>query len=194
MSVSKTFLRDEESCRRAVEFYLSPSKPTASQVAELLKTTEQNINAVLNERLSKKERLSENALRYSRSKMGDKNPMLGKTGETHHNFKGDLFCDPEGYVLVLRPKWYTNRVANHVYQHSVVMCDLLGMSGIPAGMHVHHIDGVKTNNDPSNLALVTASGHRRIHARSPLKRLSLWELHRSGTSKLKPTTPTLPTG
>lgn len=29
--------------------------------------------------------------------------------------------------------------------------------------HVHHIDGVKTNNDENNLALMTKSGHSRLH-------------------------------
>lgn len=29
--------------------------------------------------------------------------------------------------------------------------------------HVHHIDGVKTNNSENNLALMTKSGHARIH-------------------------------
>lgn len=28
---------------------------------------------------------------------------------------------------------------------------------------VHHIDGIKTNNDENNLALVTRSGHTRLH-------------------------------
>ena len=133
----------------------------------------------------------EHALRYSRSKVGEKNPMRGKIKELHHNFKGDLYCDPNGYVLVLRPDWFTGRTSKHIYKHSVVMCELLGISGIPEGIEIHHIDGDKTNNEPSNLALVTSGGHRRLHARSPLKRLSLWELHRSGTSKLRPTTPTL---
>lgn len=33
---------------------------------------------------------------------------------------------------------------------------------------VHHIDGDKTNNEDSNLALVTRSGHQRLHQRERL--------------------------
>jgi hypothetical protein len=190
MSVSKAFLRDEESCRKVVELYLSEAKPIVKEVAAALKTTEHNVQAALQKMLPKETLVAEQALRYSRSKDGDKNPMKGKKGSSHHNFKGDLTCDPDGYVLVLRPEWMTGRTGKHVYKHTVVMCELLNTPSIPEGMHVHHIDGDKTNNDPSNLALVTSAGHRRLHARSPLRRLSLWELHRSGTSKSRPTTPT----
>lgn len=34
---------------------------------------------------------------------------------------------------------------------------------IPEGMQIHHIDGNKTNNDISNLQLVTPLEHSRIH-------------------------------
>lgn len=34
----------------------------------------------------------------------------------------------------------------------------------PAGMHVHHVDGNKFNNDPSNLVVITPMEHKRLHA------------------------------
>jgi len=39
------------------------------------------------------------------------------------------------------------------------------------GYEVHHRDGDKTNNRPSNLSVVKRSTHRKIHA----KRRSLWD-------------------
>jgi hypothetical protein len=136
----------------------------------------------------------EQALRYSRSKIGPQNPMSGKTGSLHHNHKGRLFCDPHGYILVLKPDWYTGRLlSKHVYEHQVVMARMLGLTEVPENMVVHHIDEDRANNSPNNLALVTPEAHRSLHARSPLRKLSLWELHRSGTSKSKPTTAMSPT-
>jgi hypothetical protein len=195
LSVSKAALSDKTLCAAVVSRYLSLDKPLASEVAEELKTTEHNVQAVLKQELSTQQWKEERALRWSRAKVGQKNPMSGKTAEKHHNFKGRLTCDPDGYILVLKPHWYMGRAdSKHVYEHQVIMAQMLGLSEVPEGMCVHHIDEDKTNNDPNNLALVTAEGHQRLHGRSPLRRLSLWELHRSGTSRLKPTTAMSHTG
>lgn len=37
----------------------------------------------------------------------------------------------------------------------------------PEGYHVHHVDGDKSNNDISNLALLEASEHTRLHMSTP---------------------------
>lgn len=34
---------------------------------------------------------------------------------------------------------------------------------IPKGYHVHHVDGDETNDRPSNLQLLTAADHNRVH-------------------------------
>lgn len=194
MSISKRDLANEELCQRMVDMYLSEEKPTIQEVATSTSVTFHTAQAAISRALSKDKLKEEQALRYSRSKLGKKNPMAGRSRDLHHSYKGRLFCDPYGYVLVLKPDWYTGRQGSkHIYEHSVVMAQMLGLTEVPEGLVVHHIDENRANNHPDNLALVTAEAHRTLHARSPLRRLSLWELHRSGTSKLKPTTATLPT-
>jgi hypothetical protein len=42
------------------------------------------------------------------------------------------------------------------YEHRVV-------AGAPDGMHVHHLDGNVTNNDPANLSTLTHSEHSKLH-------------------------------
>jgi len=195
VSISKRDLADAGLCQKAVELYLSPEKPTLKQVASALSISFHTAQEMMKRGLSKEPLKEEKARRYSRSRTGTKNPMKGKTGELHHNHLGRLFCDPHGYVLILKPNWYTGRPeSKHVYEHQAVMAQMLGLTEVPSGMDVHHIDEDRTNNHPDNLALVTPAAHRILHARSPLRKLSLWELHRSGTSKSKPTTAMSPTG
>lgn len=49
------------------------------------------------------------------------------------------------------------------YEHRVVV-------GNPAGMHVHHIDRDKSNNNPSNLQVIDATQHGHTHARRVRRR------------------------
>lgn len=99
----------------------------------------------------------------SEQKIGDGNPMYRKFGETHPNYK-ELVSDGKGYIMILKPDWYTGRPGcKHIYYHHYVMCMYLGISEIPSGMVVHHIDFDKTNNDIKNLALMTNEGHMKLH-------------------------------
>lgn len=101
---------------------------------------------------------------YSDSKKGDLNPMKKMTGEDHPRYIG-IVDDGNGYDMIKKPEWYTGRHgSDYVFYHSVVMCEALGLTEIPKGFVVHHIDGNKKNNDISNLALVTISGHSKIHS------------------------------
>jgi len=52
--------------------------------------------------------------------------------------------------------------------HRMVARDILGKS---EGFDVHHLDGNKRNNHPSNLECISASEHARIHNRESLRHL-----------------------
>lgn len=100
---------------------------------------------------------------YSLSKKGKKNPMKDKKRELHHNYKG-VVEDGRGYLMVLKPEWYTGRKkSKHVFLHHVIICEALELTEIPKGFCVHHIDGNKKNNDISNLCLLSISGHTKLH-------------------------------
>lgn len=100
---------------------------------------------------------------YRKSKQGDKNPMFNKFRESHHNYIGDV-SDGKGYLMRLKPDWYTGRKGcKHVFSHHVVVCEHLGMTQIPRGWCVHHCDENPHNNDFDNLVLLTMSDHRKLH-------------------------------
>ena len=68
------------------------------------------------------------------------------------------------YVRVPAPLWYTGRVSrNSVQEHISVACQAAGITCLPAGHHVHHIDCNKSNNNPSNLIIVSPGVHSKIH-------------------------------
>lgn len=100
---------------------------------------------------------------YRLSKTGPLNPMWGKTLEKHHKYKGDV-SDGKGYLMRVKPSWYTGRKGSkHVFVHHIVMCDTLGLTEIPSGFCVHHIDHDPTNNNPNNLCLLSVPAHTRLH-------------------------------
>ena len=101
---------------------------------------------------------------YRRSKLGDLNPMKGKFGDQHHGYVG-IVSDNKGYLLVLRPDWYTGRKnSKHVFQHSVVVCEAMGLTEIPKGFCVHHCDHNPMNNDFDNLVLLSLEEHNALHS------------------------------
>lgn len=64
----------------------------------------------------------------------------------------------EGFLFKDHPRYSTGGI----YGHIPVMENKIGRS-LQSGEYVHHIDGDKSNNDPSNLQLVTQSEHAKIH-------------------------------
>lgn len=118
----------------------------------------------IHDNLEKTEIAQLKKIRYSLSKLADKNPMLGQYKEAHHNYKGGCLTK-SGYKVVLKPTWYTSRKSQkHVFEHHVVVCENLGLTEIPRGYNVHHCNGNKLDNKFTNLVLISAAAHTRLHA------------------------------
>lgn len=66
--------------------------------------------------------------------------------------KGCKVKQQSGYVRVFAPDYKT-----FDYEHRLV-------TNCPAGYIVHHVDGDKANNNPSNLEIMTQSEHIKLHA------------------------------
>ncbi len=152
------------SLRRRIDSLLRTTDLTLEQIAETLEIGYKPVYNRFHAIFDKAERLERKSKSYARSKQGELNPMFGKCGEQHHSFVGDV-SDNKGYLMVLKPTWYTGRRnSKHVFKHSVVMCEHLGITEIPAGYAVHHIDHNPLNNDISNLVMLTNGDHSRLHA------------------------------
>ena len=130
-----------------------------------LKLANYIVQDILKSEFSEEYRNNRKAAMYRASKLGDKNPMKGCTGSNHPNWKGGIVDDGNGYQMVIKPKWYTGRKgSDYVFYHSAVMCEAIGITEVPKGFVIHHIDRNPKNNSIDNLALVTVSGHGRLHS------------------------------
>lgn len=69
-----------------------------------------------------------------------------------------------GYMRTLKPSWYTGRPGRiHDYAHRIALAQAQGMTELPAGHIVHHIDGDKTNNAVGNLVNLPRADHVALH-------------------------------
>lgn len=135
-----------------------------TEISKRLSVPYKKVSKYITDNYTQEQRTSRNALSYRRSKLGDNNPMLGKFGKDHHNYKG-LVSDNKGYLMVLKPDWYTGRRrSKHVFAHHVSICEELGISEIPKGWCVHHCDENTYNNTFDNLVLLSVSDHARLHS------------------------------
>jgi hypothetical protein len=119
-------------------------------------------------------------LRYRASKLGANNPMKGRYKKLHPNWlDAERVSDRKGYYRVRAPDWYTGRVwQGYVDEHVIAYCKSRGITEVPSGFVVHHLDMDKKNNEPSNLVMLTNSDHLLLHAwinRAIVQRLSKLE-------------------
>ena len=82
--------------------------------------------------------------------------MAGSSGESRR------YVDSNGYVRVIDVDGICGRKNALVLEHRLVMARKIGRK-LTKGEFVHHIDGNRSNNDPSNLELVTADEHFKNH-------------------------------
>lgn len=88
------------------------------------------------------------------------------------NWKGGRNVRKSGYVEIRIPGHPNTNKRGYIYEHQYVMEQHIGRYLLP-GEVIHHIDGNKSNNDISNLMLLTNSEHIKLHAilRSSAKRM-----------------------
>lgn len=88
-------------------------------------------------------------------------------GDQAANWKGGVRQDRER-VMVLQPESPMATSRGYVYRYRLIASAALGRALRPNEI-VHHIDGDESNDDPSNLIVMTQSDHARLFdARKPV--------------------------
>lgn len=136
---------------------------TQQQIADRLGIPWKRVFKYIKSNYSSEFRKARKSETYRLSKLGSKNPMKGVFGSQHHNYVGEV-SDNKGYMMVLKPEWYTGRKkSKYVFVHHVVVCEALGLTQIERGMCVHHCDFNPLNNSFDNLVLLSMSEHTALH-------------------------------
>ena len=92
------------------------------------------------------------------------NWMKGKTGKACWNWKGGKIL-VQGRVYIYAPGHPNARLnKNYISRARLVMSKKVGRALLP-NEHVHHINGIKTDDNPRNLVILTNQGHKKLHAK-----------------------------
>jgi hypothetical protein len=75
---------------------------------------------------------------------------------------GREYTGKDGYVYIKVSSENDSDYGNYIVKHRYVMGQALGRK-LERQEHVHHIDGDKTNNDLSNLLLLTGIQHNKLN-------------------------------
>lgn len=87
---------------------------------------------------------------------------IKRLGDKAKNWQGGRQTTTRGYIYIYKPDHPHTTVRGCVMEHRLVMEEKIGRYLEP-GEVVHHIDGNKMNNDPSNLELKSNSQHISDH-------------------------------
>lgn len=168
MSVNLKALQDRKIVAQVVSLYTKDFL-TMVQVVSRTGLTIHTVSAILRQELTAEQHKARRSANHSRSKDGKNNPMWGIRRER-----------------LVRIGRYLKRWNGRDYtpEHRRIVMEALGLTTLPSGWEVHHINGDPLDNSLDNLALVTTRGHQILH-RQGLSKLYQWEKEQFGTSLLK---------
>jgi len=87
---------------------------------------------------------------------------MSRYGPDNNNWRGGRSMTSHGYVLLRLPGHPLADVRGYVYEHRIVASQAIGRWVLPAE-DVHHMNGVRSDNRPENLEVLTKPEHRYEH-------------------------------
>lgn len=75
-----------------------------------------------------------------------------ESGSANSNWRGGRTRHKRGYIMVWAPEHPRSGNGSYVFEHILVMEEMLGRPLLP-GENVHHLNGIKDDNRPENLEL-----------------------------------------
>jgi len=89
-------------------------------------------------------------------------PSCWKLGRKPNNWKGGRYKTPKGYMVVHGPGHPRANQVGQVSEHILVAEKLLGR---PIGVDeaIHHLNGIRDDNRPENLRVMSSLEHKKLH-------------------------------
>lgn len=91
-----------------------------------------------------------------------RNGRFSKRGPEAVAWKGGRYKSTRGYIYIYRPKHPLANSDGHVLEHRLVAEETIGRF-LTRKEQVHHINGIRDDNRPENLVVLTASAHAKEH-------------------------------
>jgi len=109
---------------------------------------------------------------------GENNGMYKKIGNDHPRWKGGIFIDNRGYILIRNSNRQNSHKNGFIYQHRLIYENYLSILFdeevfIPQEYEIHHINEIKSDNRLINLELLTKQEHRTKHEKIMSNRICL---------------------
>jgi hypothetical protein len=146
-----------------VKYIYENTQLTLQKIADASRSSYKIVWKFVAENYTKEYRDIRKKQNYRNSKLGANNPSFGRYGKDSRRYIGEI-SDGKGYLIHLRPAWFTGRTGSkHIFVHHLVYCEANGLTEMPEGYVIHHIDLDPTNNDIENLQLMTPSDHTKLH-------------------------------
>lgn len=82
--------------------------------------------------------------------------------ENNANWKGGKIVNSKGYVELYMPGHRLATKRKYVLEHRLVW-EESNNKRLPKGWEVHHLNGMRDDNRPENLAAMTKAAHSRLH-------------------------------
>lgn len=97
------------------------------------------------------------------------NMISAHKGRRSFNWKGGKHKNVQGYIQLWMPDHPNSTKKGYVLEHRLIMSGLIGRP-IDPSEDVHHINGIKDDNTPSNLQLIKKTEHTILHHKGIKKR------------------------
>lgn len=73
-----------------------------------------------------------------------------------------------GYIQLFIPEHPNARGDGYVFEHTWIVAKAMNKP-VPEGSHIHHVNGVKSDNSPGNLVVCSDQYHKLLHYRQRAK-------------------------